>query len=202
MGIWGGALPPKSQFRFTLQYASCLAKSWPNYVIFTTLFQAWSKVLSSISNLVGLALHSQNMMRAATQENAFGLCVTQSVLLNGGSLKAYSLYTVLISLYISLFQIRKYSYIACDILGIQIVISKVLKTAGFFSFVLFAPSPIPEYRPIYRWKRKNVPLAVSSPLRKKKTLKPLTKMYDPWAHKWYLSRFLSGCICIITITSY
>ena len=40
------------------------------------------------------------MMRAATQENAFGLCVTQSVLLNAGSLKAYSLYTMHISLYI------------------------------------------------------------------------------------------------------
>ena len=36
------------------------------------------------------------------------------VLLTGGSLKAYSLYTVHISLYISLFQIRKYSYIAYD----------------------------------------------------------------------------------------
>ena len=39
-------------------------------------------------------------MRAATQENDFGLCVTQSVLLNGGSLKAYSLYTMHISLYV------------------------------------------------------------------------------------------------------
>ena len=103
----GWALSPKNQFRFTPQYASCLAKFWPNYVIFTILFQAWSKVLSPISNLAGLALQSQNMMRAATQENAFGLCVTQSVLLNGG-------YTVNISLYISLFQIRKYSYIAYD----------------------------------------------------------------------------------------
>ena len=37
-----------------------------------------------ISGLAGLALQSQNMMSAATQENAFGLCVTQSVLLNGG----------------------------------------------------------------------------------------------------------------------
>ena len=112
--IGGGALPPQNQFRFTPQYASCFTKFWPNYVIFTILFQAWSKVLSPISNLAGLALQSQNMMRAATQENAFGLCVTQSVLLNGGSLKAYCLYTVHISLYISLFQIRKYSYIAYD----------------------------------------------------------------------------------------
>ena len=40
------------------------------------------------------------MMRAATQENAFGLCVTQSVLLNGGSLKAYNLCTMHISLYV------------------------------------------------------------------------------------------------------
>ena len=95
MGIGGGALSPKNQFRFTPQYASCLAKFWPNYVIFTILFQAWSRVLSPISNLAGLALQSQNMMRAATQENAFGLCVTQSrYFLMGGSLKAYRLCTV------------------------------------------------------------------------------------------------------------
>ena len=31
----------------------------------------------------GLALHFQNMTRAATQENAFGLCNTQRVLLKG-----------------------------------------------------------------------------------------------------------------------
>ena len=42
-------------------------------------------------------------------------CVLLKVyFLTGGSLKAYSLYTVHISLYISLFQIRKYSYIAYD----------------------------------------------------------------------------------------
>ena len=39
-------------------------------------------------------------MRAATQENAFGFCVTQSVLLIGESLKAYSLYAMHISLYV------------------------------------------------------------------------------------------------------
>ena len=39
-GDWGGALSPKNQFRFTPQYASCLAKFSPNYVIFTILFQA------------------------------------------------------------------------------------------------------------------------------------------------------------------
>ena len=39
-------------------------------------------------------------MRAATQENDFALCVTQSVLLNRGSLKAYNLYTMHISLYV------------------------------------------------------------------------------------------------------
>ena len=42
-------------------------------------------------------------------------CVLLKVyFLTGWSLKAYSLYTVNISLYISLFQIRKYSYIAYD----------------------------------------------------------------------------------------
>ena len=42
-------------------------------------------------------------------------CVLLKVyFLTGGSLKAYSLYTVHISLYISLFQIRKYSSIAYD----------------------------------------------------------------------------------------
>ena len=34
VGIGGGAPPPKNQFRFTPQYASCLAKFWPDYVIF------------------------------------------------------------------------------------------------------------------------------------------------------------------------
>ena len=42
-------------------------------------------------------------------------CVLLKVyFLTGGSLKAYSLYTVHISLYISLFQITTYSYIAYD----------------------------------------------------------------------------------------
>ena len=62
-------------------------------------------------------------------------CVLLKVyFLTGGSLKAYSLYTVHISLYISPFQIRKYSYIAYDnpVLGIQIVRSRALKKAGFF----------------------------------------------------------------------
>ena len=41
-------------------------------------------IQNSIPNFKpGLALHFQNMTRAATQENAFGLCDTQSVLLNG-----------------------------------------------------------------------------------------------------------------------
>ena len=110
-GDWGWALPPKNQFRFTPQCASCLAKFWPNYVIFTILFQSWSKVLSPVSNLADLALQSQNMMSAVTQENAFGLCVVKVYSLTGESLNAYSLYTVHISLHISLFQIRKYSYV-------------------------------------------------------------------------------------------
>ena len=55
VGFGAEALPPKNQFRLALQYASYLAKFWPNYVIFTILFRAWSKILSPISNQV---LHS------------------------------------------------------------------------------------------------------------------------------------------------
>ena len=41
-------------------------------------------IQNSIPNFKpGLALHFQNMTSAATQENAFGLCDTQSVLLKG-----------------------------------------------------------------------------------------------------------------------
>ena len=112
-GLGVGHFPPIS---VQIHPAVCFLP-WPICVICTILFQAWSKVLSPISNLAGLALQSQNMMRAATQENAFGLCVTQRVLLKTGwSLKAYSLYTVHISLYIWLFQIRKYTYITYDYL--------------------------------------------------------------------------------------
>ena len=39
----------------------------------------------------GLALTFQSMTRAAAQENAFGLCNTQSALLKGVSCKAYSI---------------------------------------------------------------------------------------------------------------
>ena len=69
-----------------------LPKFDQTYVIFPNLFQVWSKILSPISNQA-MALHFQNMMRAATQVNAFGLCNTQSVLIKGSS-KAYSLYKV------------------------------------------------------------------------------------------------------------
>ena len=65
-----------------MQYASCLAKVWPDYVIFPILFQVWSKILSPISNQ---ALHStlKTWQEQQTKENAFGLCDIQSVLLKG-----------------------------------------------------------------------------------------------------------------------
>ena len=59
-----------------MQYASCLAKFLTNPI--SGLIQ------NSIPNFKpGLALYSQKMMRATTQENNFGLCDTQIVLLKG-----------------------------------------------------------------------------------------------------------------------
>ena len=82
----------KSQFRLALHaYASCLAKVWPNYVIFPILFQVWSKTLSPISNR---AVHS-----------TFKTCRGQlpkkllKVYFLRGSSKAYSLYKVYTTLH-------------------------------------------------------------------------------------------------------
>ena len=58
----------------------------PNFDLKLCDFQDW-RILSLISNPAFVALHSQNMIRAATQENAFGLCVAQSVLLKWDCLK-------------------------------------------------------------------------------------------------------------------
>ena len=73
-------------------------------------------------------------------------CVLLTVyFLTGLSLKAYTLYTVYILLYISVFQIRKHSYIDYDnpVLGIQIVRSRALKKEGFL-LVLFSLR-LPQY---------------------------------------------------------
>ena len=111
MGIGGGALPQKNQFRLALQYGSYLA-FWPTYVIFTILFRAWSKILSPISNQV---LHStlKTWWEKLPKKMLSG-CVLLKVYFLERISKPYSQYTVCISVYISLFQIRKDSYIAYD----------------------------------------------------------------------------------------
>ena len=102
-GGWGlgvGLYPPKISSHSPRSTLLVLPNFDQTMWFSPSLFQAWSKVLSPVSKLAGLALQSQNLIWAATQDNAFGLGVTQSVLLNGGSLKAYSLYTMHISLYV------------------------------------------------------------------------------------------------------
>ena len=81
-------------------------------VIIPILFQTWSKILSLLSNKALQSTHDK--MRAATHENGSLIlgCVSPVCYSNCGSFKGYTLYTVYI--YISLFQIRKYSYIAYD----------------------------------------------------------------------------------------
>ena len=77
-------------------------------------FQAWFKILSPISNQ---ALHSNLKIwweQLSTQENAFGLCVTESLLLKWDLLKHTVYIQCILLLYISLFQIRKYGHIGCD----------------------------------------------------------------------------------------
>ena len=112
VGIGGGALLPNNQFRLALRYVSCLAKFWPTYVIFTILFRAWSKILSPISNQV---LHStlKTWWEKLPKKMLSG-CVLLKVYFLERISKPYSQYTVCISVYISLFQIRKDSYIAYD----------------------------------------------------------------------------------------
>ena len=83
-GLGVGPLSPKNQFRFNPQlcFLPCqiLAKLGDFHYLISGLIQ------SSIPNFKPCrsCTPAQNMMRAATQENTFGLCVTQSVLLNGG----------------------------------------------------------------------------------------------------------------------
>ena len=101
---------PKKSVQVGPALCFCLAKFWPTYVIFTILFRAWSKIQSSISNQ---ALHStlKTWWEKLPKKMPSG-CVTQSVLL-GGDLLKHTVYIQCIyhSMYISLFQIRKYSCI-------------------------------------------------------------------------------------------
>ena len=80
-----------------IQYASCLAKVWPNYVIFPILFQVWSKILSPISNQV---LHStfKTWREQLPKKMLLGCLILKLYFLRGSS-KAYSLYKVCITLH-------------------------------------------------------------------------------------------------------
>ena len=84
-GLGVGHYPKKSfQVGPAVCFLPCqiLTKLCDFHYPFSGLFQ------NSIPNFKpGLALHSQNKMEAATQENAFGLHVTQSVLLKEDLLK-------------------------------------------------------------------------------------------------------------------
>ena len=92
--------PPQNKCRLAL-HAVCFLP----YQSLTKLYNFPSPISDLIQNSIpnfkrGLALHFQHMTpgRAATQENAFVLCNTQSVPLRGSS-NAYGLYKVYITLH-------------------------------------------------------------------------------------------------------
>ena len=74
---------PKNQFR--LAPACSMLLALPSQSLSKRCYFPYTisgLIQTSITNFKpGLALHSQNMTRATTQENAFGLCDTQSILL-------------------------------------------------------------------------------------------------------------------------
>ena len=115
LGIPGWGTTPK-EFKLALQYASHLAKFWPNSRC-DYPYPLSDLIENSIPSFKqGLAIHSwQDESSYPRKCLILGcrLCVTQTVLLKGVFLK-HTLYIQCISLYISLFQIRKYSYIAYD----------------------------------------------------------------------------------------
>ena len=75
--------PQKNQFRLTL-HAVCFLPCQSVTKLCDFPYPISGLIQNSIPNFkLGLALHFQNMTRAATQENAFGLCDAQSVLLKG-----------------------------------------------------------------------------------------------------------------------
>ena len=91
-------LPPKKSVQVAL-HAVCFlpCKSLTKLCDFS--YPISGLIQNSIPNFkTGLALHFQNMMRAAAQENVFGLCNTQRVLLKGSS-KVHCLYKVYIFLH-------------------------------------------------------------------------------------------------------
>ena len=76
-------LPPKNQFRLAL-HAICFLPCQSLTKLCDFFYPISGLIQNSIPNFKpGLALHFQNMTRAATEENAFGLCNTQRVLLKG-----------------------------------------------------------------------------------------------------------------------
>ena len=76
-------LPPKNQFRLAL-HAVCFLPCQSLTKLCDFSYPISGLIQNSIPNFKpGLALHFQNMMRAAAEENVFGLCNTQRVLLKG-----------------------------------------------------------------------------------------------------------------------
>ena len=76
-------LPPKNQFRLAL-HAVCFLPCQSLTKLCDFPYPISGLIQNSIPNFKpGLALHFQNMMRAAAEENVFGLCNTQRVLLKG-----------------------------------------------------------------------------------------------------------------------
>ena len=76
-------LPPKNQFRLAL-HAVCFLPCQSLTKLCDFSYPISGPIQNSIPNFKpGLALHFQNTMRAAAEENVFGLCNTQRVLLKG-----------------------------------------------------------------------------------------------------------------------